>query len=77
MSAIAIIKAIGIATDLLTLGNELVAAHAQLTALVERAKSEGRDHLTDEEWAQVTKLDDDARARLADAIAKAKAGGAA
>jgi len=52
----------------------LMSAHAQLTALVEKAKTEGRDHLTDEEWAQVTALDDAARARLEAAIAKAQAG---
>ncbi len=75
MSALSLIKAIGIATDLLTLGNELVSAHAQLTALIERAKTEGRDHLTDEEWAQITALDDAARARLSEAIAKARAAG--
>jgi len=74
MSAVALLKAIGLATDLLTLGNELMSAHAQLTALVEKAKTEGRDHLTDEEWAQVTALDDAARARLEAAIAKAQAG---
>ena len=77
MSATAIIKAIGIAADLLTLGNELISAHGQLTALVQKAQTEGRDHLTEEEWAQVTALDDSARARLADAIAKAKAAGSA
>ncbi len=77
MSAVALLKAIGLATDLLTLGNELMSAHAQLTALVEKAKTEGRDHLTDEEWAQVTALDDAARARLEAAIARARASGSA
>jgi len=77
MSAIAINKAIGIATDLLALGNELVSAYGELSRIVTKAQREGRDHLTDEEWAQVTALDDSARARLAEAIAKAKAAGGA
>jgi len=76
MSATALIKAIGIAADLFSIGNTLVAAHKAVTAIAEKAKAEGRDHLTEEEWAQVTALDDAARADLAEAIARAKAGGA-
>ena len=46
----------------------------QVSALVAHAQAEGRD-LSPEEWAQIISANDDARAVLAAAIAKAEAEG--
>lgn len=77
MSVATLVKAIALATDLLTLANELTAAHAELSRMIDRAKAEGRDQLSDAEWAQIVALDDAARKRLDDAIARATTGSAA
>lgn len=41
----------------------------QISALISKAKAEGRDTLTPEEWASILSADDAARKKLADAAA--------
>ena len=79
-SAAAILKAVQLASNLVTIANALNAERERvlgmrdrINAICEKATAEGRDHLTDAEWAEITALDDTARARLDEAIAKAKA----
>lgn len=62
------LEAVSIATNLITAGLELVIKAQQISALVQKAQAEGRD-LTPAEMEQARKLDDDARGRLAAAIA--------
>lgn len=45
---------------------------AQISALLQKAQSEGRDSLTTDEWDSITRSDDIAREQLVAAIAKAK-----
>lgn len=59
----------------LDLAIALLTRGLQISQLVKAAQAEGRDTLTPEEWAAVTEPDDAARARLVEAIEKAKAGG--
>lgn len=59
----------------LTLLIALLNNAASISTLIAQAKSEGRDSLTDEEWATITGGDDMARAALVAAIAKAHAEG--
>jgi len=61
------IEAVALATNLLTAGLELVVKAQQISMMVAKAQSEGRD-LTPEEQAQARSLDDAAKQRLAAAI---------
>ncbi|MGD9945498.1 MAG: hypothetical protein AB7L76_19165 [Burkholderiaceae bacterium] len=54
--------------DLLTVATRTMAQAQQISALVLKAQAEGRDRLTDEEWAQIRAADDAARAVLVTAI---------
>lgn len=46
---------------------------ATISALIAKAKSEGRDTLSDDEWVSIISADDKARLDLVNAIAQAKA----
>lgn len=48
---------------------------AAISALIAKAKAEGRDTLSAEDWAQITTADDTGRADLILAITKAQAEG--
>lgn len=63
------LTAVSAITNLLTVAVEVTAKVQQISLMVQKAQTEGRD-LTDEELAQVRAVDDDARARLQDAINK-------
>jgi hypothetical protein len=55
----------------LTLLNSLLVNASQISQLIQKIQSEGRDTFTAEEWAVITGADDAARKSLADAIGKA------
>jgi uncharacterized protein YydD (DUF2326 family) len=48
-----------------------IAQAQSISAVVQRAQSEGRSTLTDAEWKEITDADDAARKTLQDAISKA------
>lgn len=48
---------------------------ARATALIKKMREEGRETLTDEEWAELKAEDDDARAELQAAIEAAESAG--
>lgn len=48
-----------------------IAQAQSISAVVQRAQSEGRSTLTDAEWKEITDADDAARKVLQDAISKA------
>ena len=68
MSAATVLQAVSLTIDLLTVATRAMAQAQQISALVLRAQTEGRDTLTDDEWAQVLAVDDAARADLVKAI---------
>ena len=68
MSAATVLQAVSLTIDLLTVATRMMAQAQQINALVLRAQTEGRDTLTDDEWAQVRAADDAARAALVSAI---------
>lgn len=59
---------------LLTLVANAAAKASQVGALISKAQAEGRTTFTPEEWAQISNMDDVARAQLEAAI-KAKSPG--
>lgn len=65
--------AVSVAADLLTAVVEISAKLQQVNAVLQKARMEGRD-ITDEELNGIRKLDDEAKARLDLAIAKAASG---
>lgn len=69
MSAVTVIEAVGLLADLATAISNLARQTAQVSTLIHKAQSEGRDHLTAEEWAQIVSMDDQAKTRLEIAIA--------
>ena len=71
MSAATVLQAVSLTIDLLTVATRAMAQAQQISALVLRAQTEGRDTLTDDEWAQVRGDDDAARADLVNAIERA------
>ena len=60
---------ITLALDLLL---ALLARTSEISALITKARAEGRDRLTPEEFKQITGADDASRATLVQAIADAK-----
>ena len=68
MSAATVLQAVSLTIDLLTVATRAMAQAQQISALVLKAQAEGRDQLTDEEWAQIRAVDDAARAGLVNAI---------
>lgn len=68
MSAATVLQAVSLTIDLLTVATRAMAQAQQMSALVLKAQLEGRDTLTEEEWAQIRAADDAARAALANAI---------
>lgn len=68
MSAATVLQAVSLTIDLLTVASRAMAQAQQISALVLKAQAEGRDQLTDEEWAQIRAADDAARAALVGAI---------
>ena len=68
MSAATVLQAVSLTIDLLTVATRAMAQAQQISALVLRAQTEGRDTLTDDEWAQILAVDDAARADLVKAI---------
>lgn len=61
-----------VALDLLL---ALLARSGEISALISKAHSEGRNNLTPEEWATIVESDDAARTSLEEAIATAKSEG--
>lgn len=61
--------AVSALANLATVALEVTMKVQQISLLIQKAQTEGRD-LTDEELAEVKKLDDDARNRLQSAIDK-------
>lgn len=59
----------------LELAIQLLQGAAQLSAVIQKARAEGRDELTEEETHSLIVANDKATADLADAIAKAKSEG--
>jgi len=59
---------VSIATGL-QVGLDLLAAAQQISSMVQSAQAAGRDTLTQEEWAAIRRLDDEARAKAGAAIA--------
>lgn len=68
MSAATVLQAVSLTIDLLTVATRAMAQAQQINALVLRAQTEGRDTLTDDEWAQIRATDDAARAALVKVI---------
>jgi len=68
MSAATVLQAVSLTIDLLTVATRAMAQAQLIGALVLKAQAEGRDKLTDEEWAQIRAADDAARAVLVKAI---------
>ena len=56
MSAATVLQAVSLTIDLLTVATRAMAQAQQISALVLRAQTEGRDTLTDDEWAQVREI---------------------
>lgn len=71
MSAATVLQAVSLTIDLLTVATRMMAQAQQINALVLRAQTEGRDTLTEDEWAQIRAVDDAARADLVTAIERA------
>ncbi len=68
MSAATVLQAVSLTIDLLTVATRAMAQAQQMSALVLKAQLEGRETLTEEEWAQIRAADDAARAALVAAI---------
>lgn len=68
MSAATALQAVSLLVDLLNASARLGQQIAIVSPIVARAQTEGRDTLTDDEWAQIRAADDAARAALVSAI---------
>lgn len=68
MNTLAALAALAQLTDTLA---HLAANASAISALLAKAKSEGREDFTPDEWAVITGADDAARAVLAGVIARA------
>jgi len=62
--------AITILANLTTVAAEVLANAQTVANLIQKAQMEGRSTFTDEEWKTITGLDDAARKRLEEAIAR-------
>jgi uncharacterized protein YydD (DUF2326 family) len=67
-----VVSAIGILVNLTTAAVEIAANAQTVASLIQKAQMQGRDTFTEEEWKQIQGLDDAARKRLEDAIARQK-----
>lgn len=72
MSTSNVVAAVSVAVDLLGLAARFANAAQQVSSMVARAQSEGRD-LTDEEWNYLRNMDAVARARLVKSVEDAAA----
>ena len=68
MNAIAALNILITLTDALS---RITVNIQQVSALIQKAQAEGRDTFTEDEWKNIVGADDQARAFLADAIARA------
>ena len=71
MSSVA--AAVGILVNLTTAAVEIAANAQTVASLIQKAQMERRDTFTPEEWKVIQGLDDAARKRLDEAIARAGA----
>lgn len=68
MSTATALQAVSLLIDLLNASARLGQQIALVSPIVAKVQAEGRDKLTDEEWAQIRAADDAARAALVNAI---------
>lgn len=71
---ITVVKGAEIAVAAVEAAMSLLAKAKVAGAAVAKAQAEGRVHLTSAEWQSIVAVDDTARDRLVDAIAKAEDG---
>lgn len=63
-----LLTAVSMLLNLVSAASELALKLQAIGAIIQKAQAEGRTKLTDDEWAEIIALDDNARAALQKAI---------